>query len=436
MELLWAFINILAYSTLCVAAAFIVNAFYSETVDPSFKKIIIVISMSLIFSSVNWSFSDNPTVQELIFIAEAAVIPIPLLLKRKRDLSQTIKDILLFIIVAANLSVIVNMMVTVFVANSAFQDDSYLSKPISIMIYPVITVYLYFAYYRKKLFIPFRRFENIMLIIYVAVCVNVGLIDTDGMSVGLFSASHADLIRRITSILVMIILPLFLIKSRQGAYFNELSMRNERFLDAELVASNLYREAQEDTRAFRHDMKNNLIILASMMQEKRYSEAEQYIADMQGKISALSPKVITGDQMLNSLISSKLSEMEKSGIRFSIRGVMEGGLNWKPIDTCAVFANAIDNAIEACQHVQDINRRFIRLSFRKTECQHIITLSNSTVNNLDSKLLNGSTRFTSKTEKNSHGYGLSNMRKALDKYGAIMELSCANGVFSTTIIIP
>ena len=236
--------------------------------------------------------------------------------------------------------------------------------------------------------------------------------------------------------LLLIVMPLMIYKNRQSAYFNEMSAHNESYLEAELAASRQYRETQEETRAFRHDMRNNLTLLAGLLKEKNYEEAERYLEDLSGELAELSPRIVTGDDMLDSLISSKLPELDRQGIALTVNGVIDGGLSWKPIDICAVFANAIDNAIRACEILPEGVERYIRISFRKTELQRVITITNRTAEKVDcAKLLSGEGRYTTKQEKSLHGFGLRNIRRTVEKYGGIMQLSSDEDEFRMTIVL-
>jgi uncharacterized membrane protein YidH (DUF202 family) len=237
-------------------------------------------------------------------------------------------------------------------------------------------------------------------------------------------------------LLLLLVMPMMIYKNRQSAYFIEMSAHNESYLEAELTASRQYRESQEETRAFRHDMRNNLTLLAGLMQEKKYEEAEQYIRDLNGELAALSPTIITGDDMLDSLLSSKLGELERQGITLTINGVIDGGLSWKPIDICAVFANALDNAMRACQAMPEDAEKYIRISFRKTELQRVISIVNSSAKPVDcAKLLSGEGRYTTKSDKSRHGYGLYNIRRTVEKYGGMLKVSSEDKEFRLTIVL-
>ncbi|MBR5364379.1 MAG: GHKL domain-containing protein [Oscillospiraceae bacterium] len=216
--------------------------------------------------------------------------------------------------------------------------------------------------------------------------------------------------------------------------YQEQNAYQAQFLEAELQASWQYKAAQEDTRAFRHDVQNNLTVIAMMMQEGKIEDAQHYLNDLRSEISALSPKVVTGDEMVDALISAKLARISECGITFRMDGVIDGGLNWKPMDICTVFANLLDNAIEAAANTEN---GFIDLEFKKSEHHRLIRASNNCAEELDcDALMLSDSHFTSKQDKALHGYGIGNIRKTVEKNGGMMKVSCAEHVFTMEIILP
>ena len=80
-----------------------------------------------------------------------------------------------------------------------------------------------------------------------------------------------------------------------------------------------------------------------------YDKAKEYLNTLLGDVRAMSPKYNTGDEMLDCIVGMKSAKMEEQGIDFTLEGVIDGGLGMKPMDICSIFANAFDNAIEACE---------------------------------------------------------------------------------------
>ena len=144
--------------------------------------------------------------------------------------------------------------------------------------------------------------------------------------------------------------------------------------------------------------------------------------------------------MLDCIVGMKSSKMEEEGIDFMIDGVIDGGLGMKPVDVCSIFANAMDNAIEACEKISEDGERWIKLAMKRTDKFFSITLSNSMPEggngNITSKLFSEGERVTTKKDRAHHGFGTQNMKATISKYDGIEKVTAADGVFTLSIMIP
>lgn len=303
----------------------------------------------------------------------------------------------------------------------------------------LVVLYLTNQYIKKGRTMMLRKVDKLYLMIYLAyMCIISKLfvwLETEKTT---FAEEYGavKLFTSLVAIGIAVLVPMFILRNRQTDYFNKLSEQQKSFLEAELAASKQFKEAQEETLAFRHDVQNNLSVVSQLMSEGKYKEAERFINDMHEHVSALSPKIVTGDEMLDSLIASKMAKMTDAGINFTIDGVADGGIGWKPMDICTVFANALDNAIEACQRVEERRRRFIKLEIRKTAHQRLITLVNSSAEDVDcEKLMHSKIHLTTKEDKQLHGYGVRNIRRTVEHYGGMLRMTCDDGEFKLEMIM-
>jgi len=295
---------------------------------------------------------------------------------------------------------------------------------------------VFFAFYKKQKCIHLQKIDLVAIIAYYfilnIVCQTLLALSDNTIQLN-DDKTKLNIILPLSLLLIIIVIPALILLNRFKSSYKKLTDYQQNFLEIELNASKQYKAAQADTRAFRHDIQNNLSVVTTLMQDGRINEAEQYLNDMRTKINSLSPKVVSGDDMVDSLISSKLPKMSEKGITFSTEGVIEGGLDWKPMDICTVFANMIDNAIEAASQTED---GFIRMEFKKTGHQRLIRAYNSCAEDVDcEKILSGGGHITSKEDKTLHGYGISNIRKTVEKYGGMMKISCAEKIFTMDIVL-
>lgn len=237
-----------------------------------------------------------------------------------------------------------------------------------------------------------------------------------------------------------LVVPFIFIAIISRRYMVEKTVVQENYILAELDYLNQYKKDQSETRAFRREIKSKLEDLSVMYSGKDYSRAEKSLSSLLGNVKAMSPRFITGDDMLDCIIGMKSSKMDEEGIEFIMDGVIDGGLGMKPVDTCCIFANALDNAIEACEKLPKDVKRWIKMEMKKTDKFFSITLSNSMQQNEESgiisKIFGSGERVTTKTERAYHGYGTQNMRAAISKYDGIEKVSSKEGVFTLSIIFP
>lgn len=230
----------------------------------------------------------------------------------------------------------------------------------------------------------------------------------------------------IVMFLLGIAVPFLVILLISRRFAIDKTVLQEDYISAELNYINRYKKNQSETRAFRHDIINNLSLISAMHKEGKYDEIEEYLSTLLDSIGTMSPRYITGDEVLNSIVGMKVSQMDEDNIDFSVEGVLDHGLGMKPVDVCSIFANALDNAIEACEKVKEEKDRWIKLTLDNTDKGFMVRLKNSMP----------SGGIISNKDKNLHGYGIHNMRAVISNYGGIGEVNTADDVFTLSILLP
>ena len=299
---------------------------------------------------------------------------------------------------------------------------------------------LYFGIYKKQRFIYVSWKYRILFVLWELL-----MLFGPGFVVGISKGDTAvmDLVKMIIGggvIMMAIVVPfiIFVAASRRQAI--EKSRIQESYIEAELQYIDQYKRSQKETSAFRHDIINNLSLLEAMIQEGKTEEAEEHLSELLGTVRGMSPKYVTGDEMLDCIVGMKAGSMDEKGIEFALDGMIDGGLDMKPVDVCTIFANALDNAIEACDKIAEKSRRWIKLNVKKTDRFLSIKLSNSMVEDNSGitadRLFDGAVQKTSKKDKNLHGFGTLNMKKAIEKYAGMLKAEQGENEFVLSIMIP
>lgn len=189
-------------------------------------------------------------------------------------------------------------------------------------------------------------------------------------------------------------------------------------------------QAQEQQRFLRHDMKNHLQKMDSLLEQKRYDDLQDYIHKSVEKVSYSKEFVHSGNSDIDSLLNYKLLQAEKSGATVDADVQIPDGLQIDSFDISVLLGNLLDNAIEAirleetpilsvCIH---FNKKLLFISIQNT-CSEEPRWSDGLP-------------VSKKTDHSSeHGIGLRSVQHTLQKYNGNMKFSCENERFTVTLML-
>lgn len=224
--------------------------------------------------------------------------------------------------------------------------------------------------------------------------------------------------------------------------FTQESQQYDRYLRQELSSiHNMFQLQYKQYQAYRenkdildrkvHDLKHQLNII---QQEVDIDKKEQYIEEMKVVIQALEAKIETGNPVLDTILSQKNHYCLQHGINFTciVQGELLHFMNI--MDISALFGNAIDNAIEAVEKIEQVEQRLITLKVAQHQQFIIIRLDNYDTSSIN--LSTGQLPETSKSNKEYHGFGLKSMQYIATKYGGNLLLNKENNWVQLKIILP
>ena len=157
------------------------------------------------------------------------------------------------------------------------------------------------------------------------------------------------------------------------------------------------------TRAFRHDIKNHLSVLHSLMNTGQIERAKDYLEKLENKTAALSFPYQTGNPVVDVLLGEKMELAEVKGIQTGVSVILPKTCGIDDFDLCVIFANALDNALEACIATSDIEKRITVRGERQGD-YYMLEFDNTCVLGTTAAI----------------GTGLSNIRAVAEKYHGAM----------------
>ena len=132
-------------------------------------------------------------------------------------------------------------------------------------------------------------------------------------------------------------------------------------------------------------MNNHLSIVGSLLEEGNLSEAKEYFCSISGYMQTANRKFCR-NSVVNAVINAKYQMMMNASMDVFLNIDIDKMMFIDDVSLCTIFANTLDNAIEACRKIEDTARRKLKLRCRYTENGYFsFELTNSKVNKITEK---------------------------------------------------
>lgn len=191
-------------------------------------------------------------------------------------------------------------------------------------------------------------------------------------------------------------------------------------------------------RKVRHEMKNHLANIKGLVAREQYEEVEAYIGKMDETMQALSYRFNTGNAVTDVIINDKYQKAKKSGISFCVNFEYRESDTISAFDMGIVLNNLLDNAMEACEKLQQEERQ-ISLTLKRRDHFLLVEVENS----FDGVLKGTDTDGIPQTSKQGdvpdvqmeHGIGLKNVKDVAERYFGYMDIRTEGTVFKVTVML-
>lgn len=214
-------------------------------------------------------------------------------------------------------------------------------------------------------------------------------------------------------------------------YYRALSEHYKETFDSEYSYFQDYKEQQQDMAKFRHDWKNHMLLLQTMMENQNYEKAKAYFNDLTDRNEVAGGRIVTGNEILDIILSAKSMEMESSKIECTFNGGLEALHYMESVDCCVLFSNLIDNAIEAnCKYD---GKRWLRIHTIHNHGHIVISIENQMNGELKQE---GEQLLTTKEDSSRHGIGMQNAIEVIRKYNGEYQIQANGNTFAIRMLFP
>lgn len=201
------------------------------------------------------------------------------------------------------------------------------------------------------------------------------------------------------------------------------------------LQKNYYEELeqnQKQIRKFRHDMNNHLSVVGYLLQKGELQKARDYFDKISVYMQTANRKFCE-NSVVNAVLNAKYNLMTDAKIDGFFHISIDKLLFIDDVSLCTLFANTLDNAIEACQKIEAPDRRKLELKCRYTENGYFsLELINSKINEI---VVQKNQYISDKEDKSAHGIGISSILDIVEKYEGTLDISYDDTSFKVVILI-
>ena len=263
-----------------------------------------------------------------------------------------------------------------------------------------------------------------------------------GFTVFMFSVYNVLNLNKIPHMLIIVGMAIFtftylvvFLYSKNTLYFREQEQK-DKIQIAQLQQQFAYYQEklkdEEKVRSVYHDMKNHLLVLQRHILQRQINSPEtaEMVEKLQSQVAMYEDYVHTGNDILDIILKEKSELAREKSIAFSVTAGLNGVDFIEPLDISTIFSNALDNAIEASEKLPE-EQRAILVKAGKMQNFFSVLIENNCLQNSENTNIR-----TTKSDDFLHGFGISNMRKAAEKYGGQLTTKYEKGTFTLKILIP
>jgi len=228
----------------------------------------------------------------------------------------------------------------------------------------------------------------------------------------------------ILMIIMFAIMLMLLINSMSKKYFQDTSDLLLKQINTQLRHYEALDNMRSEFHSFRHDYINHMQCVSALISSNKNKEAVQYINKLSKSKTITTKSYECGNHILDSILTEKAETAKECDTEIRLDGLFTH--DFDPVDLCVIFSNALDNAIEACRKID--GHKIIDIKLNTQQGYQFISISNPTGDEYYSLI-------TTKGDKIHHGFGINNMRNAVNRHNGTFCIDNCNGLFSLNITL-
>ena len=317
----------------------------------------------------------------------------------------------------------------VFPALTAKAANDFLERTLELM-FTACSCYMLYRHNKKGIRLVSIRY---LLLFALIIFVNVHVLIFMDLYMMNTKQSNMNMLLQIAFILMIIVLYIenlllmLFIESKNEHREKERMAKN--YLDAQKQYYELLRDKDLQTRKFRHDIRSHLATMQILCQKGNYEGIKEYLDNINGIVDNMANSFSVGHEIIDAMLNQYAYQANKEGIEMKVSGRIPNNLNISTFDLCTIFANLLQNAIEAASKCKS-GKIYVL-------CQHykgnlLLTIQND----FEKKPESVGGRFkTSKLDEQNHGFGMMNVKECVERNGGTFYTEIVDKYFKAVVLL-
>ncbi|WP_379144196.1 ATP-binding protein [Paenibacillus sp. sgz500992] len=191
------------------------------------------------------------------------------------------------------------------------------------------------------------------------------------------------------------------------------------------------RDKQEEAFKFQHDFKNILLGLRAGLAKDEETSVHE-LDRLLGTIGQPAGSCDTGNPVIDAMISYKEQTAGSYDTPFRLELNIPPQLELDTTVISVILGNTLDNAIEACRETFN-QERYVLIHMHYLNDSLFIKIQNPYAHEISTNRY-GEISST-KADTRSHGIGLRNIRKTVEEWGGLLDISYNSGLFQVEVVL-
>lgn len=226
----------------------------------------------------------------------------------------------------------------------------------------------------------------------------------------------------VTTTVVLVLLEIFILR------YQYMKQEKDAILLREQLLEERYMEVMK-THQVIHDVRNHFLLLQKYEKEKQWENLHKYLKTISEDLFEDSARAWSGNAIVDMILNSKKAYAESKAISVKINTEFIPQFSLTNREIISLFGNLLDNAIEACEKMEN-SEKWIEIKIQK----HHELLDIEIENSIEIKPKEKNNELCSdKTGTKIHGYGLKNVRQIVDKHDGTYSYQIKETSFLTSI---